>query len=145
MQDYVVGFCFTMDADSVVLIKKNRPKWQAGLWNGVGGHVEIGETHEQAMIREFQEETGLEVNVWELTAIFGDGETYRVFIYATRDWNARAAVSKTDEEVAIHDVKTLILENIDGSTAIFNMSWHLLLARQKLLGRDKYPYYKIEY
>jgi 8-oxo-dGTP diphosphatase len=35
-----------------------RGAW-AGLWNGVGGHVEAGESAETAARREFTEETGL--------------------------------------------------------------------------------------
>jgi 8-oxo-dGTP diphosphatase len=56
---YVVGFQFNNAGDRVALIKKGRPEWQAGLWNGIGGGVERGESAEQAMEREFQEETEL--------------------------------------------------------------------------------------
>lgn len=45
----------------VLLIRKNRPSWQAGLLNGLGGHVEEGETQTRAMVREFEEECGLRV------------------------------------------------------------------------------------
>jgi len=34
---YVLGFCFGPSLTTVVLIKKNRPAWQAGRLNGVGG------------------------------------------------------------------------------------------------------------
>jgi len=53
---YVVGFLFV--GAEVVLIQKRRPDWQAGKLNGVGGHVEVGETPGQAIAREFTEETG---------------------------------------------------------------------------------------
>ena len=61
MQEYVVGFLFDEDArryhktghGNVVLIEKNRPAWQAGRLNGVGGHIEIGETPDEAISREF--------------------------------------------------------------------------------------------
>ena len=32
-----------------------------GKWMGVGGHIELGETKEHALIREVKEETGLDV------------------------------------------------------------------------------------
>ena len=54
---YVLGFAFH-PARGVVLIRKNRPEWQAGKLNGVGGKIERGELPEQAMAREFEEETG---------------------------------------------------------------------------------------
>ena len=56
---YVLGFQFNNDGDRVALIKKGRPEWQAGLWNGIGGGVERGEPVKLAMEREFQEETEL--------------------------------------------------------------------------------------
>jgi mutator protein MutT len=44
----------------IVLIKRgNEPA--KGKWSIPGGHVELGETPEQAVIRETREETGLEV------------------------------------------------------------------------------------
>lgn len=60
----VVGFCFTkvhFDRWGVVLIRKNKPDWQKGKLNGVGGKVEIGENPEDAMAREWFEETHVNV------------------------------------------------------------------------------------
>ncbi len=48
--------------NNILLIEKNKPKWQAGFLNGVGGKVEFGETTREAMTREFQEETGIYVS-----------------------------------------------------------------------------------
>jgi 8-oxo-dGTP diphosphatase len=42
MNKYVVGFLFNSDTNKVCLIKKNRPQWQKGRLNGVGGHIEDG-------------------------------------------------------------------------------------------------------
>lgn len=58
---YVVGFAFNKKADHVVLVHKNRPEWQAGHLNGVGGKVklDIDVTYADAMAREFLEETGM--------------------------------------------------------------------------------------
>lgn len=55
---YVVGFMLNAKRDAVVLVRKNRPAWQAGRLNGVGGKVEPGETLPEAMAREFEEEAG---------------------------------------------------------------------------------------
>src|SRR5690349_13991679 len=41
-QAYALGFLFD-GTGRVVLIRKRRPAWQAGLLNGVGGKVEPGE------------------------------------------------------------------------------------------------------
>ena len=58
-REWVVGFLMDSDAEQVILIRKNRPEWQAGKLNGVGGKVEPGELIGGAMYREFREETGV--------------------------------------------------------------------------------------
>lgn len=40
---YVLGFMFSNLMNNVVLLQKQKPNWQKGLWNGVGGKVESGE------------------------------------------------------------------------------------------------------
>lgn len=54
-----VGFLFDSEMHAVLLVRKTHPEWQKGKWNGIGGHVEPGETPAECMAREFQEETGL--------------------------------------------------------------------------------------
>lgn len=57
---YTLGFAFSHDKRDVVLIKKIRPEWQAGYYNGVGGKVEeLDIDASAAMVREFKEETGV--------------------------------------------------------------------------------------
>ena len=55
---YVLGFVFNYSKNQVLLIEKQRPAWQMGRWNGIGGEIEEGETPYQAMVRESVEETG---------------------------------------------------------------------------------------
>ena len=59
MKLYCCGFMFSKDFSHVLLIEKARPKWQEGKVNGIGGHLESGESPVDAMVREFEEETGL--------------------------------------------------------------------------------------
>jgi 8-oxo-dGTP diphosphatase len=56
---YVLGFVFDLKFEHVLLMLKNRPVWQAGKFNGIGGHVEPGESSLEAMIREAKEEIGV--------------------------------------------------------------------------------------
>jgi len=41
---YVAGFMFSPDLENVVLIEKQKPEWQKGKYNAVGGKIEDGET-----------------------------------------------------------------------------------------------------
>ncbi|HET6924778.1 MAG TPA: NUDIX domain-containing protein, partial [Candidatus Saccharimonadales bacterium] len=54
--------------DSILLAMKKRGFGQ-GLWNGAGGKVEAGETIEQAMIRECQEEISVTPTTFEKVAV----------------------------------------------------------------------------
>ena len=51
-----------------------------GLWGIPSGHVEPGETVEQAIIREIEEETGLVVKVSKMIGVYSDPSS-QTFIY----------------------------------------------------------------
>jgi len=52
--------CFLLYEGDVLMLHRRFPPNQ-GLWNGVGGHIEPGETAREAVIREVKEETGYEI------------------------------------------------------------------------------------
>ncbi|WP_163272886.1 (deoxy)nucleoside triphosphate pyrophosphohydrolase [Chelativorans alearense] len=60
----LVAACALVDADGRVLIAQ-RPegKAMAGLWEFPGGKVEAGETPEETVVRELNEELGVETNI----------------------------------------------------------------------------------
>lgn len=105
---YVLGFAFTPN-NQVVLIKKTKPAWQAGKLNGVGGKVEPGENLApvEAMVREFEEETGVPTAVqqWEQFAIMDCGPDVRVAVYAATliPTQVKALRSPTEEQVKVID------------------------------------------
>lgn len=49
--------CFLTRDDQVLMLHRRNPPNQ-GLWNGVGGHLEAGETPAGSVLREVREETG---------------------------------------------------------------------------------------
>ena len=53
-----VGAIVVDDAGRLLLVRRANPPAQ-GLWSIPGGRVEIGESDEQAVVRELHEETGL--------------------------------------------------------------------------------------
>lgn len=58
---------FLRDGDRILLAMKKRG-FGVGKWNGPGGKLESGETVEQAMVRECQEEVGVTPLAWQLMA-----------------------------------------------------------------------------
>lgn len=82
MIEYAVGFIHN-DFD-VALIRKDRPQWQAGFLNGIGGKLEPGETAHDAMIRECHEEAGRFIGPWEHFLTL-EGTSARVFCFAVYD------------------------------------------------------------
>jgi len=125
MTHYVLGFLFDFERDRVVLIRKNRPDWQKGRLNGIGGKIEGCETPRQAMIREFKEETGAEFNSWDNFAIL-QGTDFIVHVFS--GFNSRVVDevrSNTDEPVEIHCIDTVDFRNTE---VISNLPWLLPLA-----------------
>jgi ADP-ribose pyrophosphatase YjhB (NUDIX family) len=57
-----VGAIARDDVGRLLLIRRANPPAQ-GLWSLAGGRVEAGESWEEAVVREFREETGLEAVV----------------------------------------------------------------------------------
>jgi 8-oxo-dGTP pyrophosphatase MutT (NUDIX family) len=88
MSDIRRTLLFLHEGDNILLAMKKRG-FGANRWNGVGGKLEAGETIEQALIRETQEEifvTPIDyVKVAELDFYGKDPETnepWQMFVYA---------------------------------------------------------------
>jgi 8-oxo-dGTP diphosphatase len=119
MRQYVCTFCFSPDRRRVLLIRKNRPAWQAGKLNGVGGKVEPGETPAAAARREFREETNLDLPESAFAHVltlagpddFGSGAPWAGhFFRAFAPVDEARAV--TDEPLEIHPVTPLPVDTI---------------------------------
>lgn len=98
----VVAACIVAPYTSFILLhKKDEAEDEQGIprnpellgrWEFVGGMMEYGETPEQALRRECQEEIGQPVNVGKLihaqTNIYADGKHYLVLFYkcTLTDW-----------------------------------------------------------
>lgn len=103
----VVGF--VTDGKRVLLINKNRPANQKGLFNGVGGAVEENETPLDAMIREAKEETGLTVNDWTEIDVFpyDNGITLHLYQAIISPKEIEKFQSLTDEKVSLFNKNEL--------------------------------------
>lgn len=123
---YVVGFAFDERGDHVLLIEKRRPEWQSGRLNGIGGHVEEGENGHEAMVREFEEETGLETteSEWQCFAkLVTTRSVVDVFTARLSRERALGADDKTDEKIQC--VRTADLADYE---TVPNLRWLVPLA-----------------
>ncbi len=121
MTEYVAGFMFSEDKKKVALIEKNRPQWQKGKKNGIGGHVETNEMPYDAMVREFEEETGVRHTDWNHFCTL-QGPWGKVHFYKTTGILSRLK-TMTDETVC--RVKARFLH---GSNVVPNLRWLIPLA-----------------
>jgi 8-oxo-dGTP diphosphatase len=124
MIEYVAGFCFDPKGELVVLIEKTKPAWQKGKLNGVGGKLEPDETLQQAMQREFREETGVTVTDWkQFTTLSGDGFNVH-FFYAFVGRDILFMVESTTEEV----VALYMVDALKNVNTIPNLQWLIPMA-----------------
>ncbi len=124
MTEYVVGFMIN-DKNQVLLIIKNRPEWQKGLMNGIGGHIEANELPETAMKREFLEETGCSTDhfSWKNFATLS-GPDWKVYFFVLRVKTFPAFQTVTDEVVVAVNIETLNFSN-----CIPNIIWLISMAK----------------
>lgn len=130
----VVVFIFDQD-HRVLLIRKNRPPWQKGRLNGIGGHVETTDKNiYEAATRETLEESGLVIDPDELVwfcqgqGSLSSGENYEVYFFSAFGINIEDAHSRTDEKLEIHDSKNLPADTI------YNLNWMIPLAKDNEVG-----------
>lgn len=125
---YVAGFVFSADFEQVALIRKNKPEWQAGKLNGIGGKVEAGETTIAAMNREFAEEASGATQDFVGFATLGDGETFDVRFFAGVG-EPDCLISSEDEKIEVVQVRDIHALRED---MIENLPWLIALAIDKM-------------
>lgn len=135
MKRYVIGFMFDETIKHVVLIRKNRPDWQAGKLNGIGGHIEPGEFPIDAMVREFHEETGAKtkISTWVhvLTLRFPYAE---LEVFAAKDGHILSGVKSITDETVIKFY--LAGQHFSPEEMVENVPAMLALAAQRLVDRE---------
>ncbi len=123
MTKYVLGFAFNRQRDRVGLIEKNRPDWQLGKLNGIGGHIEqFDTTPHDAMQREFSEEAGVLLGTWTHYATMRSLSGWRVHVFYAHNVELHAMREGTDERLLICDPWNL------PPNALPNLRWLIPLA-----------------
>lgn len=110
----LVSACALIDADNRVLIaQRPQGKAMAGLWEFPGGKIEVGETAEDALIRELDEELG--ITTWKscLAPLSFASHSYDDFdllmpLFVCRKWEGSPA---SKEEQALKWVRAVNLRD----------------------------------
>lgn len=124
---HVLGFGFNERRTQVVLIKKNKPEFLAGLWTGLGGKIEEDDrTSRHAMSREFEEESGVYVPAgrWIDLAVFVGTHGHTVDCFYAFDNRVLRAESMEEEEVKVFNLSDL---NTNG-----NAMWLIYMALDRI-------------
>ncbi len=131
---YVLGFLFDINDDTVLLVRKNRPSWQNGLLNGIGGKIEPGETPLEAMVREFKEETGLGGYEWDnfLTMKFSGEEKSKMYCFKATTSNVKDCKSENDVGEFIFSVP--VKDIYYRADKMKNLQWMIPLAWHEPFG-----------
>ena len=87
--------------DNHILLAMKKRGFGEGRWNGVGGKVEAGESIEQAMIRETQEEIGVTPTVFEKVGDIrfdeyfkGEPALMHVHVFTATEWTGEPTESE---------------------------------------------------
>lgn len=86
-------------------LRSRSKKLYPGTWDIIGGHCELGETPDQALIREFGEELGVTPIEFEQIAELSESNPtehgrYKHHVYVIRSWSGKPE-NLSDEHEAI--------------------------------------------
>jgi len=140
-----LAFIFNKDLTKVLLIKKKKPVYHAGMLNGLGGKLEPGETHLECVIREIEEEAGFITQKKDWIKVgFLTWSIWRVSVWTgVYDSSQEKTTNFPEEGVGWHDARSL------SNNVIENLHWLIPLCidvNQKVLNKEETrPYLRISY
>ena len=105
------------DNKEILLLKKNNPDWQKGLYNGIGGKVELNTTPLETIIKKSEEDLGINISNWrELDSeISSSGIEIVYFLTTLNEGEIKKLQSQTDERselFSINNLPTNILQDL---------------------------------
>ncbi len=98
-----VGGLLVRDGRVLLGLRSADAAWLAGAWDVFGGHVEPGESAEQALVRELREELGIDATGWRAVGgIAGERpEPWRLRVFAVHAWDGEPANLQPREHAAL--------------------------------------------
>jgi 8-oxo-dGTP diphosphatase len=113
--------CYLQQEAKTLMLYRNKKKndIHAGKWNGLGGKFNSGETPEECVIREVNEESGLVIKNPHLRGImtfpkFSSGEDWYVFIFTAGEFSGHLSDSSEGQLEWIDDSRLLSLDLWEG-------------------------------
>lgn len=129
MQYYTLGFIFDSFLKNVLLVHKNKPAWQKGKINGIGGKLRKNESAKSGIRRETFEESGLIIPArnWTPVGTIIDSPPATIYVLTTV-YNGDTSDAKT---VTDEKVQWLTIGNLPDQI-ISNLTWLIPLCLDKL-------------
>lgn len=117
------NMCMVYKDDGILVIDRNKKDWPGISFPG--GHIEDGESFEDSIIREIEEETGLKIKHPVLCDVYnwdwGNGVRYLAFLYKTNEFSGEI---KSSSEGKVFWIKKNDIEKYQLSTdflEVFNI------------------------
>lgn len=131
--------CYIEKDNKWLMLYRNKKKndINENKWIGVGGHIEIGETPEEALVREIKEETNLDLISYKLLGIiyfkFKDVKE-KMYVYESKEFKGNLSECNEGTLKYINKNEVLLLNLWDGDRIFI-----------KDIFNDKYFEYLMEY
>ncbi len=128
MKKYTLAFIFNSTQDKVLLMHKSRPAVHEGMFNGLGGKIEEGESSLDCVVREIKEESDLvtEKDKWIYVGEkFSDEWRVETFCYVYKG-DISDAKTVEDQPIEWFDVKNL------PKNLVSNLAWIIPLCLDKI-------------
>ena len=108
--------CYIKKEHQYLMLLRNKKKHDLNnaKWIGVGGHIEIGETKEEALLREVNEETGLTLLSYQYhgKVIFKNDDYQEVMYLYTSDSFTGELINCDEGELQWIDIDKVLSLNI---------------------------------
>ncbi len=113
----IVGVGAVMIRDGRILLERRKNDPGKGKWSIPGGIVELGESTEEAVIREVKEETGLDVENPELIDVVSnvtkDEKGQIKYHFVILDYSVKLKGGRSEAASDAEQVEWVLLENVE--------------------------------